>query len=261
MTQIQGTQIPTTEEYRSILQREWESVSGVLAGLPDHGWNRPTRCAGWSILDLARHVVWGVSMEADALRRARTGQRDPADGTTMADDSQPQEVLAALHRAAADLDAEMQALGPDSGTLTCPMPYGEVPLPAVLDIFVFEAGIHASDFAHAVGVDRPLADDVVPSTATVMAQFLPVFAAGSTSSPPVGTSFALKGEAVSLDGHWSADGLVMGDPAPDPTVTVAGDDSSVLLFAAGRLGADDPRLTVEGSTDLARDFKVYVPGP
>ena len=33
MTQIQGTAIPTTEEYRSILQREWESVSRVLAGL------------------------------------------------------------------------------------------------------------------------------------------------------------------------------------------------------------------------------------
>ena len=94
-----------------------------------------------------------------------------------------------------------------------------------------------------------------------MGQFLPVFAAGSTSTPPAGTSFSLRGAAISLDGHWSADGLVMGDPAPDPTVTVAGDDSSVLLFAAGRLGADDERLSVEGSTDLARDFKVYVPGP
>ena len=261
MTQIQGTQIPTTEEYRSILRREWESVSRVLAGLSDEDWSRPTRCAGWSILDLGRHVVWGVSMEADALRRARTGERDPADGTTMADDSRPQEVLAALQGATADLDAEMQALGPDSGTLTCPMPYGEVPLPAVLDIYVFEAGYHASDFADAVGEDRPLAADVVPSTAAVMGQFLPVFAAGSTSTPPEGTSFSLKGAAVSLDGHWSAEGLVMGDPAPDPTVTVAGDDSSVLLFAAGRLGADDQRLSVEGSTDLARDFKVYVPGP
>jgi uncharacterized protein (TIGR03083 family) len=261
MTQIQGTQIPTAEEYRKVLQREWESVSRVLADLSDQDWNMRTRCAGWSILDLGRHVVWGVSMEADALRRARTGKRDPADGTTMADDSRPQEILTALHSAVADLDAEMQALGPDSGSLTCPMPYGEVPLPAVLDIYVFEAGYHASDFAHAVGEDRPLAADVVPSTAAVMAQFLPVFAAGSTSSPPVGTSFALKGEAVSLDGHWSTEGLVMGEPAPDPTVTVTGDDSAVLLFAAGRLGADDQRLSVDGSTDLARDFKAYVPGP
>ena len=261
MTQIQGTQIPTTEEYRSILQREWASVTRLLAGLSDEDWNRPTRCAGWTILDLGRHVVWGVSMEADALRRARTGEREPADGTTMPLDSRPHEVREALHGAAAVLDAETLALGPESGALTCPMPYGEVPLPAVLDIYVFEAGIHASDFAHAVGEDRPLADDVIPSTAMVMSQFLPVFASGSTTAPPVGTSFSLRGDAVSLDGHWSADGLVMGDPAAEPSVTVAGDDSSVLLFAAGRLGADDERLTVDGSTDLARDFKVYVPGP
>ena len=44
-------------------------------------------------------------------------------------------------------------------------------------------------------------------------------------------------------------------------MTVTGDDSAVLLFAAGRITADDERLTVEGSSDLARDFKVYVPGP
>lgn len=261
MTQIGSTQVHSAEDYRRILQREWESVTRLLADLPDEDWNRPTRCAGWTILDLARHVVWGVSMEADALRRARTGQREPADGTTMPVDSRPHEVLEALRGAAADLDAETQALGPDSGDLTCPMPYGEVPLPAVLDIFVFEAGIHASDFAHAVGADRPLADDVVPSTATVMSQFLPVFAAGSTTSPSAGTSFSLRSDAVSLSGQWSADGLVMGDPTAEPTATVAGDDSSVLLFAAGRLGADDERLTVEGSIDLAHDFKVYVPGP
>ncbi len=261
MTQIDGTQIPTTQEYRSILQREWASVTRLLAGLSDEDWNRPTRCAGWTILDLGRHVVWGVSMEADALRRARTGERDPADGTTMAIDSRPHEILEALHGASAVLDTETQALGPDSGALTCPMPYGEVPLAAVLDIFVFEAGIHASDFAHAVGADRPLADDVVPSTATVMSQFLPVFAAGSATTPPVGTTFSLSGRTMSLLGEWSADGLVMGEAAAEPTVTVAGDDSSVLLFAAGRIGADDERLTIEGSTDLARDFKVYVPGP
>ena len=261
MTQIDSTQVHSAADYRRVLQREWASVTRLLAPLSNEDWNLPTRCAGWTILDLARHTVWGVSMEADALRRARTGDRDPADGTTMAVDSRPHEVLEALHEAAAVLNAETGTLGADDGDRTCPMPYGDVPLFAALDIFVFEAGIHSSDFAHAVGEDRPLADDVVPSTAAVMAQFLPVLATGSTTAPPVGTSFSLKGEAVSLDGHWSADGLVMGDPAAEPAVTVAGDDSSVLLFAAGRLGVDDERLTVGGVTDLARDFKVYVPGP
>ena len=181
MTQIDS--IPAAQDYRSILQREWEWVTRLLAGLGDEDWNQPTRCAGWTILDLGRHVVWGVSMEADALRRARTGERDPADGTTMADDSRPQEVLEALDTAVADLDAEARELGPDAGTRTCPMPYGDVPLSVALDVFVYEAGIHASDFAHALGEERPLADDVVPATAFVTTQFLPVFASGGTTSP------------------------------------------------------------------------------
>jgi len=259
MTQIDST--PAVQDYRSILKREWESVTQLLAGLGDQDWDRPTRCAGWTILDLGRHVVWGVSMEADALRRARTGEREPADGTTMADDSRPQDVLEALRTAVADLDAEAQELGPDAGTRTCPMPYGEIPLSVALDVFVYEAGIHASDFAHAVGEERSLADDVVPSTAFVTTQFLPVFASGGTTSPPAETSFSLRGGSISLDGQWSADGLVMGDAAAEPTVTITGDDSSVLLFAAGRLTADDERLRVEGSSDLARDFKLYIPGP
>ena len=77
----------------------------------------------------------------------------------------------------------------------------------------------------------------------------------------MGTSFAFRGRSISLGGQSTADGLVIGDAAEKPTVTVKGDDSVVLLFAAGRLTADDERLAVDGSSDLARDFKVYVPGP
>ena len=88
-----------------------------------------------------------------------------------------------------------------------------------------------------------------------------MFASGSTTSPSAGSSFSLRGGSITLNGLWSDDGLVMRDAAEEPTVTVTGDDSAVLLFAAGRLTTDDERLNVEGSIDQARDFKVYIPGP
>lgn len=44
-------------------------------------------------------------------------------------------------------------------------------------------------------------------------------------------------------------------------MTVHGDDSTVPLFAAGRLGVEDPRLVVSGVTDRARELKTLVPGP
>lgn len=244
-----------------VLAREWTSVIDLLDGLEDDDWNRPSRCAGWTVRDLTGHVVWGVSMEADALRRARAQVEEPADGRTMPPDSDDAALLDALRAAADDLVREVRALGAGAESLTCPMPYGGTPLPVALDVFVFEAGIHASDFADALGHDRPLADDTVPSTASVLLAFLPAFATAATTRPPAGTTFSLRGETVRLDGEWADEGLVIGEPAADPAVVVGGDDSSVLLFTVGRLPADDPRLSVTGDAALASDFKAHVPGP
>lgn len=243
-----------------ILRREWGFVTDLLAGLDDDAWSRPTRCLGWAVRDLALHVVWGVSMEADALRRSRTGEPGVADGLTMADDSSPEAILEQLRAAVGDLASEVDALEPGAGERACPMPYGEVPVAEALEIFVFEAAIHASDFGHAVGDDRALGDDVVRATEAVLSRFLPVFAAAATS-PPDATSFTLRGRTVLLAAQWSGPALVMDGPRDAPTFSVIGDDSSVLLFATGRLGLDDPRLRVEGSVELAREFKTFVPGP
>jgi uncharacterized protein (TIGR03083 family) len=249
------------DDVRSILVREWGSVVDLLGALDDEAWERPTRLSGWTIADLARHVVWGVSMEADSLRRARAGVREVAEGNTLAEDAGRGNVLQALTNATTSLYAEVAALTTDDASQTCPMPHGETPVALALDIFVFEAGIHASDFAEAVGHDRPLAGDVAPVVATVLELFLPAFAATSTTAAPPSSSFTLRGDTVRLDGTWSGGGLVMDGAGDDPSWTITGDDSSVLLFAVGRLGVDDPRLTVAGSAELAGAFKEHVPGP
>jgi uncharacterized protein (TIGR03083 family) len=243
------------------LDREWRSVTSLLADLDEPSWNSPTRCHGWSLLDLAHHAVWGSSMEADAVRRARAGDGETAQGRVLPPDTGPAETLEALRRSTAALCAEVAALRHGDATLTCPMPHGPTPLPLALDIFVFEAGIHAGDFADAAGRDRPLAEDVAPVVADILAAFLPVFATAGTLTPSPGTSFSLRGRSVALDGTWTGTGLVVGDAGEVPSLVVTGDDSSVLLYALGRIGADDPRLTVAGSPELARHFKDYAPGP
>jgi uncharacterized protein (TIGR03083 family) len=244
---------------RDAVDRDWGSAVDRLAVLDDDGWATPTRCAGWTVADLVRHTVWGVSMEADALRRVRLAEDGTADGLDLPRDTPPTELLARLREARSDLVDELGQVAADPGR-PAPMPYGDVPVSAVLDVFVMEAAVHAGDVAHALGADVPLEPDAVAATAAVLAAFFPVFAANSTSPPADGTTFALAGSSVRLAGGWTDGALQMGD-VDAPAVSVTGEDSPVLLFALGRLPADDPRLTVTGDAGLARAFKTYVPGP
>lgn len=77
---------------------------------------------------------------------------------------------------------------------------------------------------------------------------------------PAGQSIALLGDTVRLGVAWPA-GQAVVDAPEEPTTTVKGDDSAVLLFALGRLALGDAQLGVSGDHDLAAQFKHYVPGP
>ncbi|TCK21602.1 maleylpyruvate isomerase family mycothiol-dependent enzyme [Pseudonocardia endophytica] len=248
-----------TATARTALAREWTDTLDRLDALDPAGWDRPTRCAGWTVADLVRHTVWGVSMEADAVSGARARRDTPADGTTVTPSAGVSVLTTALRAAAADLVTGIGALTPEDEDAQAPMPYGPVPLPMALTVFVMEAGVHGSDLAHALGEPDVLAPDVVAATATSLAAFVPLLASNGSGAPD-GAVLAAAGPSVDLriaasGGSWAA------DPEATPTATVRGSDSDVLLYVLGRIPVDAPGLTVEGDTELAARFKQYVPGP
>jgi uncharacterized protein (TIGR03083 family) len=250
----------TPAQARAAVARDWGRALDALDGLGDAAASTPTRCTGWTVTDLARHAAWGTTMEADALRRSRTGA--PGSGEGHEPTGGPAEVAAALRAGVADLDAELAHaadLAPDAA-LT--IPFGTIPALFGLCVFTMEAGVHADDVVAACGRDEAWGDDVVRATTTVLPPVLPVLAgAGGETPPPEGTVLALRGSTVDLrfallDGAWQA------APGEDATATVVGaDDTAVLRFALGRTGADDPRLSLEGETGLAAGFKRWFPGP
>jgi uncharacterized protein (TIGR03083 family) len=248
-----------TAAVRAALAREWTATADRLDTLDDAGWALPTRCAGWSVADLVVHTVWGVSMEADAVAGARARRGSAADGRVVTVADGPSALAGGLRAAAGALLAEIDALTPDDLTVAAPMPYGPVPLPMALTVFVMEAGVHAADLADALGEPAPLAADVVTATATTLAAFVPLLAANGSGAPD-GAVLAVAGPTVDLrvaasGGSWAA------DPDATPTATVRGSDSDVLLHLLGRIPVDAPGLTVEGDRELAARFKQYVPGP
>ncbi|NMO93931.1 maleylpyruvate isomerase family mycothiol-dependent enzyme, partial [Actinomycetospora sp. TBRC 11914] len=241
------------------MARDWGRTLAALDELGDAAADTPTRCAGWSVTDLARHGAWGTTMEADALRRARTGTPGTAEGQEPS--GGPAEVAAALRAGVAALDDELaraDELAPDA---VLAIPFGVIPAVFGLHVFTMEAGVHADDAVAACGRDEPLAQDVVRATTTVLPPVFPALAgAGGEAPPPEGTVFALRGPSVDLrfallDGVWQA------APGEDPTASVTGaDDTAVLRFALGRLAADDLRLTFDGERELAAGFKRWFPG-
>ncbi len=249
----------SVDEVHRAVRREWGRVLAALEPLDDAALAAPTRCTGWTVLDLARHTAWGTSMEADALRRARTGAGGVAQGRDA--DVGAAAVRAALREAVDALLHELDrgAVAPD---VPLALPTGAVPALFGLHVFVLEAGVHADDLAAALGRDEPMAPDVVDATAVVLSAALPALAAlagEGAEAPRSGTVVSVDGPNVALrcafvDGAWSAvDGSV------EPTARVAGDDdTSVLRFALGRIPASDTRVHVSAE---AADFKRWFPGP
>jgi uncharacterized protein (TIGR03083 family) len=238
------------------ITREWGGFVDRLRALDGPGWDRPTRLTGWSVRDLVAHTVWGTSMEADALRRWRTGETDPADGRTVDAATAPAELLAEITSSTGALGAELARVVNGDPGRPVPMPYGEMPVALVLQVFVMEAGVHASDLAAAVGDENRLEPDVVTATVPVLAAFLPVFGGAAEEKPAEGTVVALDAPSIDLrlrftDGAWSVD---RGD---SPAEVISGDDSTLTLFALGRV----PATSVRGPAPARDAFKAWFPGP
>jgi uncharacterized protein (TIGR03083 family) len=245
---------------REVVRREIAADLARLERAAGEDWERPTRLPAWSVRNLARHIAYGQRLEAEAMRRARQGIPEAADASTPGPDRGA--ILAAIRHNHQQLLAEMDRHTPDSlGSAICPMYYGPVPGPLAVNVWAFEAGIHANDLAAALGEDLPLAPDVVQATATVLGASLPLLATAATERPAARIAFLLVGDTIRLDLRYDG---VSWQPGPGPakeTIQISGDDTAVLLFALGRIVLDYPGLAVSGSQEEARRFKDYAPGP
>jgi hypothetical protein len=130
-----------------------------------------------------------------------------------------------------------------------------------LQIFVMEAGVHTSDLAAAIDHGDALADDVASATWVFLTAFLPALAVAATLMPPPGLVLKLAGATSELVLTYEPGGWSVGETDVKPRTVIAGNDSTVLLFALGRRPVTDPGLKIDGDAEFAARFKRYVPGP
>lgn len=255
------------ERVRTVTADAWQATVDLLDGRTEHDLDRSTRLAGWTVRDLVAHVLWGTTMEAEALDHARVGDPSPAAGRHH--DVSAAEAATALAAARAELldrldalAADVEAAG-DAATRTVPLAAGTFPYALVLDVVAMEAAVHADDLAAAFDAPSSLDPDGVAASIAVAAWLLPALADGAEDVPD-GPRTIVVGEGpafVFAPGEgWSAtpvDARVR-DVAD---VIVDGDGADVVRWLYGRAPFDVAALTVRGDADVAAAAKRWLPGP
>lgn len=237
-----------------------EQTARSVALLGSLDWQAPTRLVGWTVADLAHHLAWGQAMQSDAWRHVAAG-----DSTTVA--TSPEllstdraDVLDALTTANAELGEALDAVTDErAATALCAMPYGTLPAPFVLLLATMEAGVHRSDLAAAAGEDDALAATTIEAAAAVLGGALPMMGAAGDAAVPAGTSVVLRSTGFELAAVRTDEGWTVAPAPADPSTTISGSPSDLVLFALGR--RDAASMEVTGDAAGAERFKTWFPGP
>lgn len=239
------------EAVRRAHTRDMAEVLNRATLASDNEWTRPTPCGNWTVGDLVAHLAAGQACRAEALRRMQAGVDEPAPVPEIR--GHREAVVEALRTYHEEVEAELAGLTPDGMERPVQMAFGPLPLHLALQIFVMEAGVHAQDIQMAMSGQAVLTPDVIDATASVLTT---VLKRGEEPAGPV--AYRLVSPNIDLSFTWR-DGQWMHEP-DDNACVIEGDDNVVLLFALGRIDAEDPAVYATDQ-DAARRFKDYFPGP
>lgn len=228
------------------LDEQQAELEGLLAGLDDLDWTRPSRCPGWSVADVLLHLAQTSELAAaggDDSFGERFTQFMPT-GTRTVDDGAEQAVVAQrgapgpqlLQRWRAAAMAQRNLLAGSDPARRLPWVIGELPARTLATTRLSEMWIHTGDIAHALGVTL-VPTDRLWHIARLAWRTLPyAFArAGATLQGPV---------AAELTGP---SGVIWSFGAEDqPLTTVRGPGLEFCLVAARRLDPAESTLTATG---------------
>lgn len=245
-------------DVRPLFPGERAALLDVLRDLDGKAWERPTDCAGWTVADLARHLLGG---DFGVLSGRRDGHANPAFGEgfdiasfaslVAAIDRQNDRWMVAARRLSPRLTTDLLAAagewtaawwaGIDMDAAGIPVDWaGPGPAPAWLDVAreYTERWVHGSQIREAVGA--PLLDDPewLGPVIETLARALP--RALAATSAPDGTVALLRitgpagGEWRVRRDHGAWRWVDPGADAPDPAVTLSLDaDLAWRLWTRG----------------------------
>lgn len=166
--------------------RQRRRFETMLAGLTDGEWRAQTRCAGWTVQDVASHLVgvnayWQMSIMAGLSgepTRVLTNF-DPASTPSLLIEPMralpPREVLAQLVASHDSLLGVMAGLDDAGWATPAETPAGHVPIRMLAFHALWDCWIHERDVALPLGLTPPIETDEVASSLRYAAALSPGF--------------------------------------------------------------------------------------
>ncbi len=230
------------------LEEQQAELSGLLRGLDEQGWERPSRCEGWSVADVVLHVAQTNEMAIGSVRdRFIEATLELSDGIAPAADIDAGADLMvqrdramgheAIHQRYLDGARELAALFRESDPhKRVTWVAGELTIRTLTTTRLAETWIHTGDVADGLGVTLP-PNDRIRHIARLAWRTLPYAFTrdGRTLTGPV--AFELTGPKGDA---W--------DFIPDEPIvtTIRGAASELVQVAARRLEGKASALTGEG---------------
>jgi uncharacterized protein (TIGR03084 family) len=240
------------------LAQQQAELSSFLAGLDDSGWQRPSRCDGWTVSDVVLHLAQTNELAtasasgrmAEAIAElGGTGSRGSVDdgaGSLVARErGQPASAVRERWEASADvLCRRLEEADPHE---RLDWVAGRLSARTLVATRIAETWIHAGDAGVAFGW-TPAATDRLWHVVRLAWRTLPYAFGRAGREAPAAVALELRGPNGDL---WSF------TPEPDATTTVRGEAVELCLVAAQRARPEDTSLRVEGPDpvlDLVRTY-------
>ena len=236
------------EEIVGALTEQQSELSGLLTGLDEAGWQRESRCEGWSVADVVLHLAQTNELAigsatgrfAEATHALGEGMRpatsvdDAADLAVARDRGQPGALVRDRWEASASALRELLLACDPHQRVTWVA--GQLSARTLATTRLAETWIHTGDVAEALGVELP-SPERLRHIARLAWRTLPYAfnLDGRELAGPV--EFELRGPN-GASWHFVPDG--------DPVTFVRGDGVELCLVAARRVDPADTNLVAEG---------------
>jgi uncharacterized protein (TIGR03083 family) len=259
--------MPTDHPVVANLATVWHSIDGLLAGMDEKDWNRPTDCPGWTVKDHVSHVIGTESALLGRPAPPPVGEVPEHVKNPMGELNEawvearrvrsPAEVLAEFREVTAARLTSLRSMTDDEMAAITPGPTGQVPYEEFMRIRVMDNWVHEQDIRRAVGQPGDLDGPVAEASLARFTSALP-FVISKRAGAPEGATVVLQlagpGERALAASVASGRGRLVDGRVDDPTVRLRMTPETYARLSCGRLSPSDAlaggQVSVEGDRTL-----------